>query len=246
MKSITKQKINVRISWIENSKGKIVPEVSMNIDDLFSMPASSSTKIENFKKRFFKFLDEMKKLSKTKKRKKANDYWKLSNAIIDFREKNEKEFYIINYTEAIDRISKGNGLSKSQVGLLNQFSDFFTKDEIIDEIPFTYYLEFTLKRNQLKENNLLEQEKTRFLELGKKGKLPITKEYRKQLQLLINSSSTLHCKKCNTLLEEQFCVIPTFFECPNGCLDDVNQKTLLKLGYSHFEVKKIRGECFNK
>ena len=198
MKSITKQKINIRISWMQNSKGKTVPEVSMNIDDLFSMPASSSTKIENFKKRFFKFLDEMKKLSKTQKRKKTSDYWKLSHAIIDFREKHEKEFYIINYTEAIDRICKGNGLSKSQVGLLYQFADFFTKEEIIDEIPFTYYLEFTLKRNQLKEKNLLEQEKTRLLGLGKKGKLPITKEYRKQLQDLINSSSLLYCSMCKT------------------------------------------------
>ena len=214
MKSITKQKINIRISWMQNSKGKIVPEVSMNIDDLFSMPSSSSKKIENFKKRFFKFLDEMKKLSKTKKRKKTSDYWKLSHAIIDFREKHEKEFYIINYTEAIDRICKGNGLSKSQVGLLYQFADFFTKEEIIDEIPFTYYLEFTLKRNQLKEKNLLEKEKTRLLELGKKGKLPITKEYRKQLQDLINSSSR-YCKKCNTPLVEQFCTVPSFFECPN-------------------------------
>ena len=186
----------------------------MNLDDFYNIGTSVTSKIVSFKKRFFKFLDEMKKLSKTKKRKKTSDYWKLSHAIIDFREKHEKEFYIINYTEAIDRICKGNGLSKSQVGLLYQFANFFTKEEIIDEIPFTYYLEFTLKRNQLKEKNLLEKEKTRLLELGKKGKLPITKEYRKQLQDLINSSSR-YCKKCNTPLVEQFCTVPSFFECPN-------------------------------
>ena len=42
-----------------------------------------------------------------------------------------------------------------------------------------------------KEKNLLEQEKTRLLELGKKGKLPITKEYRKQLQLLVNQDDDI-------------------------------------------------------
>ena len=209
-----KQKIFIRIAWVKDEKGKTVPEVSMNLDDFYNIGTSVTSKIVSFKKRFFKFLDEMKKLSKTKKRKKTSDYWKLSHAIIDFREKHEKEFYIINYTEAIDRICKGNGLSKSQVGLLYQFANFFTKEEIIDEIPFTYYLEFTLKRNQLKEKNLLEKEKTRLLELGKKGKLPITKEYRKQLQDLINSSSR-YCKKCNTPLVEQFCTVPSFFECPN-------------------------------
>ena len=191
MVPVKKQKILIRISWIEDGKGKTVPEISMNLDDLYEIGPSVTSKIEKFKKRFFKFLDEMKKLSKTKKRNKTSDYWKLSHAIIDFREKTEKEFYIINYTEAIDRICKGNGLSRSQVGLLYQFADFFTKDEIIDEIPFTYYLEFTLKRNQLKEKNLLEQEKTRLLELGKKGKLPITKEYRKQLQLLVNQDGDI-------------------------------------------------------
>ena len=26
-----------------------------------------------------------------------------------------------------------------------------------------------------------------------------------------------NCPKCNAELEEQLCVVPSFFECPNGC-----------------------------
>ena len=26
-----------------------------------------------------------------------------------------------------------------------------------------------------------------------------------------------NCPKCDAELEEQFCVVPLFFECPNGC-----------------------------
>ena len=53
-------------------------------------------------------------------------------------------------------------------------------------ISFAHYRDFTWKWNQLSERGLLEQEKQKFLELGKKGKLPDHKKYRNQLKLLIN------------------------------------------------------------
>ena len=52
----------------------------------------------------------------------------------------------------------------------------------------------------------------------------------------------LTCKKCNEPLEEQCCVVTSGFECQNGCLDDMNPHRLIKLGYTYFEVKRLRGE----
>ena len=175
-------KIPVRITWMKNEKGKIESEVLIGLDDVFSEGISVSKKIEKFKKRYYLFLSDAKKLAKKNKQKKASDYWKLSRLLIEFNNKIEKEFFIINYVEAISKDMKGFHLSRAQVGRLFQFANYFKKNEIDDAISYSHYRELTDKRNRLVELDLFEREKKKLLELSDKGKLPSHKtKYRNYL-----------------------------------------------------------------
>ena len=165
-------KIPVRITWMKNEKGIIESEVLIGLDDVFSEGISISKKIEKFKKRYHQFLSDVKKLANKNKQKKASDYWKLSRLLIEFNNKIEREFFIINYVEAISKDMNGFHLSKTQVGRLFQFANYFKKNEINDTISYSHYRELTDKRNQLVELDLFEREKKKLLELSDKGKLP--------------------------------------------------------------------------
>ena len=172
METIEKQKIPVRITWMKNEKGKIEPEVLIDLDDIFSEGISVSKKIEKFKKRYLQFINDAKKLAKKNKQKKASDYWKLSRLLIEFNNKIEREFFIINYVEAISKDMKGFHLSRAQVGRLFQFANYFKKNEINDMVSYSHYRELTDKRSRLIELDLFEREKKKLLELSDKGKLP--------------------------------------------------------------------------
>ena len=175
-------KIPVRITWMKNEKGIIESEVLIGLDDVFSEGISISKRIEKFKKRYYQFLSDVKKLAKKNKQKKASDYWKLSRLLIEFNSKIEKEFFIINYIEAISKDMKGFHLSVTQVHTLFQFANYFKKNEIDDAISYSHYRELTDKRNLLVELDLFEREKKKLLELSDKGKLPSHKpEYRNYL-----------------------------------------------------------------
>ena len=181
------EKIPIRIIRSRNHLGKLQDEIVMDCSSAISFGPKIRTKMRKCKKRFSKLLDELKKLSKKGKRKQSSDYWKIGQLIIDFNKNIEKEFVIINYRQVIARIGKKHSLSDSHIGIIMQFAETFKKEEVLDKIPFTFYLEFVLKQSQLASKNLLEQEKARLLELGKKGKLPDHKKYRNELKLLVNS-----------------------------------------------------------
>ena len=180
-------KIPIRIIRSKDYLGKIQDEIVMDCSDAISFGSKIRTKIRKFKKRYSELLDDIKKLSKKGKRKQSSDYWKIGQLIIDFNKNIEKEFVIINYRQAIARIGKKYSLSDSTTQLVEEFAKTFKKEEVLDEIPFNFYLEFVYKQSQLASKNLLEQEKARLLELGKKGKLPDHKKYRNELKFLVNS-----------------------------------------------------------
>ena len=181
-------KIPIRIIRSRNHLEKLQDEIVMDCSSAISFGPKIRTKMRKCKKRFSKLRDELKKLSKKGKRKQSNDYWKIGQLIIDFNKNIEKEFVIINYRQAMALLGKKYSLSDSTTQIVEQFAKTFKKEEVLDKIPFNYYLEFGYKHNQLASKNLLEQEKTRLLELGKKGKLPDHKKYRNELKLLVNSN----------------------------------------------------------
>ena len=180
-------KIPVRIIYSKNQSGKFQWEIMMDCSDAVSFGPQIRTKIRKITKLWNKLLDESKKLSKKGERKPASDYWKLGQVINNFNKKIEKEFVIINYRQAMALLGKKYSLSDSTTQIVEQFAKTFKKEEVLDKIPFNFYLEFGYKYSQLASKNLLEQEKARLLELGKKGKLQNHKKYRNELKLLVNS-----------------------------------------------------------
>ena len=193
MAVLTKQKIPIRIDWSKDDAGKYEPQIVIFSNDFFSSGITIRKQIKQFKKRYIKLIDDAKKLAKSKNKRTKNkfqssDFWKLGNILFDFNKEMKNEFFITNYTEAISRDMKGFYLSDTEVGVLGQFVQYFKKNEVFDIISFAHYRDFTWKWNQLSERGLLEQEKQKFLELGKKGKLPDHKKYRNQLKLLIETN----------------------------------------------------------
>ena len=189
----TVQKISVRIDWSKDDTGKYETQIVMGSNDFFSSGTTIRNEIKQFKKRYIKLIDDAKKLAKSKNKRankkfQSSDFWKLGKILFDFNKEVENEFFITNYTEAISRDMKGFYLSDTEVGVLGQFVQYFKKNEVFDIISFAHYRDFTWKWNQLSERGLLEQEKQKFLELGKKGKLPDHKKYRNQLKLLIETN----------------------------------------------------------
>ena len=180
-------KIPIRIIRSKDYLGKVQDEIVMDCSDAVSFGSKIRTKIRKFKKIYSKLLADLKKLSKKGKRRQASDYWKIGQLIIEFNKTIEKEFVIINYRQAIAMVGRKHSLSDSTLGIAEQFAKTFKKEEVSDKIPFNFYLEFGYKYTQLASKNLLEQEKARLLELGKKGKLPDHKKYRSELKLLVNS-----------------------------------------------------------
>ena len=180
-------KIPIRIIRSRNHLGKLQDEIVMDCSSAISFGPKIRTKMRKFKKKYSQLLGDVKKLSKKGKRKQSSDYWKIGQLIIDFNKNIEKEFVIINYRQAMALLGKKYSLSDSTTQIVEQFAKTFKKEEVLDKIPYTFYLEFVLKQSQLASKNLLEQEKARLLELGKKGKLPDHKKYRNELKLLVNS-----------------------------------------------------------
>ena len=165
----------------------------MGSNDFFSSGTTIRNDIKQFKKRYIKLIEDARKLAKSKNKRankkfQSSDFWKLGKILFDFNKEVENEFFITNYTEAISRDMKGFYLSDTEVGVLGQFVQYFKKNEVFDIISFAHYRDFTWKWNQLSERGLLEQEKQKFLELGKKEKLPDHKKYRNQLKLLIETN----------------------------------------------------------
>ena len=62
-----KEKIPVRITWIKNEKGKLVPEVLISLDHVFSEGISISNKIEKFKKRYIELVKKAQTIMPQKK-----------------------------------------------------------------------------------------------------------------------------------------------------------------------------------
>ena len=191
MDLISLEKIPIRIDWSLDKSDNYQVEIVMNTSDFFSSGTEIRSKLKDFKERYLKLIADVKELSKPGQRKKASEYWKLSRLLVDFNKETENEFFITNYTEALARDLDGFKLSSSSIGMFLKFADYFTEDEILDTILYCYYRILTNKRNKLQKYNLLEKEKKKLLELGKKRKRPGTeREYEQQLNLLIESAST--------------------------------------------------------
>ena len=205
MDLITLEKIPIRIDWSLDKSDNYQVEIVMNTSDFFSSGTEIRSKLKDFKEKYLKLIAGTKKLSKPGQRKKSSEYWKLSKLLVDFNKETENEFFITNYSDALARDLDGFKLSKVSLGMLFQFADYFTEDEVLDSISYSHYRILVNKGKKLQKYNLLEKQKKRLLELHKKGNLPRTvtgtrgrngewvhmeEEYANYLDFIIKSAST--------------------------------------------------------
>ena len=202
MEAIIKEKITIRITWIKNEKGKLIPEVLIGLDYVCDEGILISTKIEKFRGRYLNLVKKAQKIipqkkaeyrsknskkrSKNKVEKKASFYWKLGNLFRTFNNDIKNEFEIINYANALQC---DFGLTHRYVSELMIFSELFSEKEIIDSIPMAIYRALVWKKSQLEEIGELTKEKVRLLERGKNKDFIGRENYKQELTALVRSKN---------------------------------------------------------
>ena len=150
-------------------------------------------KIQDFKKKYFAMIEKVRKLFDEDQTRPSSTYYKIGLLLQEFNNEIKNEFEIKNYTEAI---SRDFGLSRDYIGDILIVVQVFKQNQIIDEIPFSYYRALKRKRSDLKKIGLLEKEITRLNKMGRVGKLPGREIYKTEL---INLIKTKHSPKKTTI-----------------------------------------------
>ena len=186
-----KQKIPVKIVQAQDMYGNKKIAVMLDVSYYLETKKFSQEKINTFKKLYLETVSKARKLfygdeniAKKYQNVPSTVYWKLGELLRKFNEKIENEFIITNYTQALHR---DFGLSKDYVYDLLVISKLFTKNEIIDSVPFSYYRALMRKSNELKKQNLLKKEKLRLNNIGRTNKLPGRENYKKDLIMILKS-----------------------------------------------------------
>src|SRR3989304_7217878 len=138
-----KQKIPVKIVQAQDMYGNKKIAVMLDVSYYLETKKFSQEKINTFKKLYLETVSKARKLfygdeniAKKYQNVPSTVYWKLGELLRKFNEKIENEFIITNYTQALHR---DFGLSKDYVYDLLVISKLFTKNEIIDSVPLSYY-----------------------------------------------------------------------------------------------------------
>lgn len=184
--AITKtEKIPVRIVQTQDSHGNKRVGVMLDVGYYLDSKVNPDEKVKQFKDLYFQTLEKAKKfMPKKGKRLKTIQYWRLSKTLRDFNSSIENEFFITNYSAALQRDFK---LTDSDVGIIFQFGKYFKEDEILDEVSMSHYFELTLKKKQLSKKGIFEQEKQNLIKMGRGDKLPGHKEYREYLKSILKN-----------------------------------------------------------
>jgi hypothetical protein len=178
------EKIPVKIVELTSPSGKSAVDVMIDVYD-YNEVENAQEKIQKFKKKYFALVKEAEKLffgSNIKKTRSKNmsslACWKSGNLFRKFDSDIQNEFIITNYPVALER---DFGRSSPYIRELMTFSKLFKKKEILDSVPMAIYRALVWKKNQLDEIGILEQEKNRLIEMGKKYNVPGREEYKIEL-----------------------------------------------------------------
>jgi len=162
---------------------KKIQEVMIDLVDSIQIDGDPGEKIEQFRDKYFDLVEESRNIMpKDKSKRKASHFWKIGKLLVDFNKSIKNDFEITNFQQAVIR---DFGLyNRSVVGHTLQFGEFFKKNEVLDLVPMSHYIELIWKANMLKELGLFDKEKKRLLDMARKNNLPPHKEYREELNNL--------------------------------------------------------------
>lgn len=186
------KKTPVRIVQTQDIHGNKKVGVMLDVSYYLDTKGDTEASIQKFKKLYFDTVDKAKKLFYGKykeERKKYQNlpstlYWKLGRILLEFADQIQDEFVITNYAEALER---DFGLSRGYVHELLVFVNVFKKDEILNQIPVSYYRMLMRKRTQFKKLGIFEKEKIRLIRMGKENKLSGREKYKRELVQIIEN-----------------------------------------------------------
>jgi len=179
------QKIPVKIIQVTSPSGDTKKGVMLDSIAYFEMKEDSREKIKEFEKSYFETVEKAKKFIPQKGSKRSTkEFWKLSKLLLNLKKSTGNKFIITNFENALQRDFLFTG---RYVARMVEFAQHFQKNEILDSISISYYIELIQKKSKLDKLGLFETEKKRLLKMGLKDKLPRVMQYRKQLQKLLIS-----------------------------------------------------------
>ncbi len=181
-------KIPIAIVEITTPSGETIKEIMIDVHDYHEVDGNPSEKIQDFKKKYFAMIERIKKLFGQDHNCPSSSYYKIGVLLQKFNNEIKNEFEIKNYTEAV---SRDFGLSRDYINDILLIVEVFKKNQIIDEIPFSYYRELKRKRTELK--GIFGKEILRLNKMGKEGKLPGRESYKMELIDIIENKR-LHPK----------------------------------------------------
>ena len=178
-----KQKIPISISVYEGGNTKQI-SIGMSLSDLSKTP-NFQQKMDNFKIKYEKLVDNITKIKKSIDKSKKNNapkYWEISDLIKTLQNNIDDELDVVNWKESILRECVDiKGIGRANSGVLKDFALFFKKDEIYENVSWSHYWEFTLKSRKLQQVGIFDDVKADFLRRGKNNELPPHKDLRKEL-----------------------------------------------------------------
>lgn len=171
--------IPVKIIEFTTPNGEKIKEIKLNILDYYNIDGEIPEKIKKFKKKYFDAIDQAKEIfPKKQAQRKTTEFWKLGNILSELKESTSDQFIITNYYSTLER---DFSFTSKYIRMILEFGNYFEKNEVLNLIKFSYYMELIQKRKSLEKLNLFEQEKKRLLQMGKTGTLTNSLKYRKEL-----------------------------------------------------------------
>lgn len=177
------KKIPVKVVWVTDINNNIHSSVMLAMEELVNKSGRVDYSVvkkfnDDYKKLIVKCKEIMSSHS-NKNRIQPIGYWKVGNMLNTFVEQKESNFRFTNYRIAFQ---KDLEVTDSYIGIIMDFPKFFEEEEVLNEIPMSYYFELLLKARKLSDSNKFKGEKENLIKLYYDHRLPDHKRYRKMLK----------------------------------------------------------------
>ena len=160
LESEMKQKIPIRITWMENEGGISEPEIVLDAEDYFDFEGSMTDALIKFKKEYMALIKKTRSLKYDPKKGQMKKVWTLGRELAKFNERARNQFVILNENEAF---AKDLGLSISYIRFFINFSRYFTKSEVPDEMSGDHCRTFCDHARKLTKLHLFDKEKKELI-----------------------------------------------------------------------------------
>ena len=179
------QKIPIKITWVENEDGISEPEIVLDAEDYFDFEGSMTDALIKFKKEYSMLIKKTRSLKYDPKKGQMKKVWTLGRELSKFNERARNQFIILNEQKAFAR---DLGLSISYIRFFINFSTYFTKSEVPDEMSGDHCRTFCDHARKLKKLHLFDKEKKELIQNVKNKELLPYHKYRLYLNKITSQT----------------------------------------------------------